>query len=56
MKNWKTTLAGLIVAIATLGSAFGLPPKVVQVATGIAIAAGLMTAKDHNVTGGTKRL
>jgi hypothetical protein len=52
MKNWKTTLAGLVVFAATFGSSVGLPPKAVQVAQGLAIAAGLTAAKDSNVTGG----
>lgn len=55
MRNWKTTLAGVLVAVATMGGALGLPPKVVQVATGIAVAAGLLGAKDHDVTGGTRQ-
>jgi hypothetical protein len=53
MKNWKTTLAAIIVAIATGGDLMGLPPKVVRIAQGVAIAGGLAVAKDHNVTGGT---
>ena len=60
MKNWKTTLAGL----AALGSV--LVKLLNQLASGeginitaedisiIAVGGGLLGAKDHNVTGGTK--
>lgn len=51
MRNWKTTLAGILVAVATLGGpAFGLPPKVTNVAQGVVIALGLSVAKDFDVS------
>lgn len=53
MKNWKTSLAGALITISQIGGLLGLPPKVVQISTGICVAAGLVAAKDHDVTGGT---
>ena len=53
-KNWKTTLAGVIVA--ATGIAVSLHYISQEVATAIitiAGALGLVAAKDGNVTGGT---
>jgi hypothetical protein len=53
MKNWKTTVAGLLFLVATAGGpVLGLPPKITNVAQGIIVALGLGAAKDHNVSGG----
>lgn len=56
MKNWKTTLAGVLAILP--GAAHMLFPNVVTVEvasaiTTILVAAGLIVAKDSNVTGGT---
>lgn len=53
LKNWQTSIAGLIVFVALVGGELGLPPKVVSAATTIATAYGLLAAKQANVTGGT---
>lgn len=50
MKNWKTTLAGYLLAAANL-YANGLTPKQALVSTAF-VALGHL-AKDFNVTGGT---
>lgn len=59
MKNWKTTYLGIIAIVIAAGHAIeallrGQP--VDWTATGASISAGmgLIAAKDHNVTGGTK--
>lgn len=56
MKNWKTTLAGVLAVM--VGVAHTLWPTIITIeVTGaintILIAAGLIAAKDGNVTGGT---
>ena len=50
MKNWKTTLIGLITSALTL-YAQGISPKSIAVASGIALLG--IVAKDNNVTGGS---
>jgi hypothetical protein len=54
LKNWKTTLAGLIAAGAyggvTAAQQGNLEPNQIALAAGIAVIAAL--AKDHDVTGG----
>lgn len=64
MKNWKTTLTGLVTAIVNIFVLFGVPPFVGYTAdqqtllVGSATTIGLFLisifAKDSNVTGGTK--
>ena len=54
MKNWKTTLAGIGIAAAmVIGQTGNLNPKTQSVVQQIAMIAGLLAAKDSNVTGGT---
>jgi hypothetical protein len=55
VKNWKTSLAGILIAIVQVGGVLGLPPKVVQVATVLSAAGGFVAAKDGDVTGGTRK-
>jgi GH24 family phage-related lysozyme (muramidase) len=55
-KNWQTTLAGLVAALA--GAAKVIPAlqpysDILTTIMGVAGGVGLMAAKDHNVTGGT---
>lgn len=55
MKNWKTTLGGLITAVGIF--AVKILTKQPISAEDVVIASGVLgigaTAKDHNVTGGT---
>ena len=54
--NWKTTLAGIVAAIAGIAKVIpDLQPysDMLTSIMGIAVGAGLMSAKDGNVTGGT---
>ena len=55
MKNWKTTLFGVITAIPVLLHLFGLviPPDIAAILTAIGGLGLGVTAKDNNVTGGT---
>lgn len=50
MKNWKTTVLGLVAGFLNL-YASGMNPKAAAVS--VALAAFGMVAKDSNVTGGT---
>lgn len=58
MVNWKTTVAGVL---AILSAVFDVVMKLINgtpidwnmAATAILAGIGLLTAKDHNVTGGT---
>jgi len=52
MKNWKTTLAGVIVAALGVASAMGwISVEVSGAILTIATAVGLVAAKDNNVSG-----
>jgi hypothetical protein len=54
LKNWKTTLAGLIGILTMVGTSTGVISKEVAGAiVTIATSLGLLAAKDGNVTGGT---
>ena len=53
LKNWQTSLCGIIVFVSLVGGELGLPPRLVKAATTIATAYGLLAAKQQNVTGGT---
>ena len=52
MKNWKTTLAGVIVAALGVASAMSwISVEVSGAILTIATAVGLVAAKDNNVSG-----
>lgn len=52
MKNWKTTLAGIVVAGLGIATAMHwISPEVAGAIATIATALGLVVAKDSNVTG-----
>lgn len=56
MKNWKTTLGGIIAAIPQFALLFGIqgvPPEVWNGISAIGIFVLGLIAKDSNVTGGT---
>lgn len=56
MKSWKTTLAGVITAGTAISLAMGwISPQVAAAIGGLAVSLGLVSAKDSNVTGGTKQ-
>lgn len=56
MTSWKTTLGGIIAAVAALGPIVHMMTTEQSVALlGVAAAWGLIAAKDSNVTGGTKK-
>jgi len=55
IKNWKTTLAGVVVAGTGIATALHLITNETAAAImTIAGSLGLLVAKDGNVTGGTK--
>lgn len=55
-KNWKTTLAAIIVAGVAAANALGwINAETAQGIIAAAAAIGLAYAKDSNVTGGTKK-
>lgn len=58
LKNWKTTLAGVIALVIQLGPVL-LPkyitPSVANTISVIAGSLGIIVAKDGNVTGGTSK-
>ena len=53
IRNWKTTLAGLVAVLMAVCKALGIDVPVVDDATISLMEAGvgLLVAKDHNVTG-----
>lgn len=57
MLNWKTSLSGIAtIAIPLINQIIPiLPPQYVPIAAGVAAGLGLLFAKDHNVSGGTKK-
>ncbi len=55
LTNWKTTLAGIVVAVGTFGPYTGIINRDQgNLILGAAATFGLTQAKDNNVTGGTK--
>ena len=55
MKNWKTTVGGLLAAVGSylVNSQTGWLNVVGQVAQAVGLFLLGATAKDHNITGGT---
>ena len=54
MKNWKTTAAGVLVALLAAATYFGwLTEEQGKSITSVLTALGLIAAKDGNVTGGS---
>lgn len=57
IKNWKTTLAGVIGLFVVLGTSLGwLTQAQAQAIGAVAASFGLLAAKDFNVTGGSKAI
>ena len=62
MKSWKTTVAGIVTIVIALGSAAltlldgnsATNPDMGALIAAFVAGIGLITAKDSNVTGGTK--
>ena len=57
--SWKTTLLGILTLIATIAKLAadvlgGHPVDLGTTAVGLTAGAGLIAAKDHDVTGGTR--
>ena len=53
MKNWKTTLSGIASIIGGVALFFNQPDKMQEAIGMVIIGIGFLSAKDHNVTGGT---
>lgn len=53
--NWKTTLAAIVIVVGMAGPSLGLTEKQSAAISSLAAAFGLATAKDFNVTGGTRQ-
>ena len=53
MKNWKTTVTGLLAASGQILSLFGVPAEVGSAVSVIGLFLLGLFAKDGNVTGGT---
>lgn len=53
MKNWKTTVAGIIAALGPILGVIGLPTEVAAAVTTLGLFILGIFAKDNNVTGGT---
>jgi len=53
MKNWKTTVAGLLAAAGQILSIFGVPVEVGSAVSVIGLFILGLVSKDSNVTGGT---
>lgn len=55
--SWKTTSAGILLIIGSIGGIFFAPlitlPVIMTAATGTLAGIGLLFSKDSNVTGGT---
>jgi hypothetical protein len=56
MKNWKTTLAGILAIAVTVATSMNwISLEVAGAITTILVSLGLIAAKDGNVTGGTTK-
>lgn len=55
MKNWKTTLSGILAAAGQITPLFGVPAPVGQAISVLGLFLIGLFAKDSNVTGGTVR-
>ncbi len=53
MKNWKTTISGLVAALGQILPTFGVPTEVAQAISVVGLFFVGLFAKDSNVTGGT---
>jgi hypothetical protein len=53
MKNWKTTLAGILSAAGQVLPFLGVPPEVGTAVSTVGLFLIGLLAKDHNVTGGS---
>lgn len=53
MKNWKTTLSGIASIIGGIAMFVNNPEQIQEAIGMVIIGAGLLFAKDSNVTGGT---
>jgi len=54
VKNWKTTLAGILVVLIPMATQLGyITPEMAGGIVTILTGLGLIAAKDGNVTGGT---
>lgn len=53
MKNWKTTLSGVLAGLGQIVPLFGVPAEVGQAISVLGLFLIGMFAKDSNVTGGT---
>ena len=53
MKNWKTTVAGLLAAAGQILGIFGVPVEVGSAVSVIGLFILGLVSKDSNVTGGT---
>lgn len=53
MKNWKTTVSGVIAAAGQLLPLLGIPAEVGQAISVVGLFLIGLFAKDNNVTGGT---
>ena len=54
MKNWRTSLAGIIAALSTILPQFGVSQELAQAIQVVAMAAWAILSKDASVTGTTK--
>jgi len=53
-KNWQTTVLGILTLLLTAFKIYSTGAVDPQDAAAITAGGGLIVAKDHNVTGGTK--
>ena len=57
MKNWKTTLCGVVAGMPTILGVLGIaiPEPISKLILAVGAVIGFYFAKDNNVTGGTVR-